>query len=209
MSNPELNRLMDNARIKLPGALDSAIKMELFNVFKEFFIHTNIWEEDIPFDVTATTLSRVTAPEAYTYEVVPTEGTIIRLLGVRDEQGYGVGATMATPGHIILNRSPNVGGTFTATVVKTVSDPVTRQEYPVFPGWILENYFEEILHGLLGKTMAHIAKPYSSPQMAQYHLRFFQAGMSRASRESQHKNLYGAQSWRFPQTFTRRRFTRI
>lgn len=209
MSSPELNRLMDNARIKLPGALDGAIRLELFNVLKEFFIKTNIWEEDIPFDVTPTSLSRVTNPEAYTYEVVATEGVIIRLLSVRDNQGFGVGATMALPGYIVLNQSPNTAVTYTATVAKTVSDPVTRGDYPVFPAWVLESYFEEIMHGLLGKVMSHIAKPYTSPQMSQYHLRHFQSGMSRASTESQHKNLFSAQNWRFPQTFTRRRFTRI
>jgi hypothetical protein len=209
MSNPIINRLMDNARVKLPGAIDDALRLELFSVLKEFFQDTNIWEEDIPFDVVPTSLSRVTNPEAFSYEIVPTEGTITRLVGVVDSGGYGVHATMATPGHIILTTSPNNAQTYTAKVTKTVSDPVTRQGYPVFPTWALERYFNEILDGLLGAMMGQIAKPYSSPQMAQYHLRKFRTGISRASTEGQHKNIFGAQAWRFPQSFTRRRFTRI
>ena len=56
MSSPDINRLMDNARVKLPGALDAALQMELFLVMKEFFDNTNIWEEEIPFSVTPTNL---------------------------------------------------------------------------------------------------------------------------------------------------------
>lgn len=209
MSDPNINRLMDNARVKLPGAIDDALRLELFSVLKDFFQDSNIWEEDIPFDVTPTALSRVTNSEAFTYEIVPTGGMITRLVGVRDSGGYPVHATMATPGEIILTTSPNVAQTYTATVTKTVSDPVTRQGYPVFPGWVLERYFNEILDGLLGGMMSQIAKPYSSPQMAQYHMRKFGRGISRAGNEASHKNVMGAQAWRFPQTFTSRRNTRI
>jgi hypothetical protein len=209
MSNPDINRLMDNARVKLPGAIDDALRLELFSVLKEFFQESNIWEEDIPFEVAVTTLSRVTDPEAFTYEIVPTEGMITRLVNVKDSGGYPVHATMTTPGQIVLTTSPNNAQTYTATVTKTVSDPVTRQGYPVFPNWVLQRYFNEILDGLLGAMMGQIAKPYSSPQMAKYHLGRFGRGISRAGNEASHGNIIGAQAWRFPQSFTRRRFTRI
>ncbi len=35
MPAADMNRLMDHARIRLPGALDAAIKMELFAVMNE------------------------------------------------------------------------------------------------------------------------------------------------------------------------------
>lgn len=209
MANADINRLMDNARVKLPGALDSVLQMELFSVLNEFFQQTSIWTEDISFDVAATSLSRVTNPEAYTYTIVPTDGTIVRLMGVIDSNGFGQAAEMDTPGEIVLQYSPNGADTYKASVAKTVTDPVTREGYPVFPQWVLDKYGSEILDGLLGRMMGQIAKPYTSPQMAQYHLRAFKAGISRAYTESLHGNVYRGQRWRFPQTFTRRRFARI
>lgn len=206
MSSPDLNRLMDNARVKLPGALDAALKMELFTVMKEFFEGSNIWEEDIPFDVTVTSLSRATNPEAYTYEIVPTEGSIIRLIQIKDSGGIPQHGEMTVPGTIILTTSPNTAQTYTATVSKTVTDPTTRQNYPVFPAWVLTRYFNEILHGLLAHMMTQIAKPYSSPTMGQYYMRSFTAGISRANNEHSHGNILGGQRWRFPQNFATRRY---
>jgi hypothetical protein len=209
MSSPDINRLMDNARVKLPGALDAALQMELFLVMKEFFDSTNIWEEEIPFAVTTTDLSRVTNPEAFTYEIVPTDGQIIRLISITDSGGFPQHGEMAVPGTIVLTYSPNEAGTYTATVSKSISDPVTRQGYPVFPAWVLDRYFDTILSGLLGQMMGQIAKPYSSPQMAQFHMRKFSVGVSRANNEHHHANVMGGQRWRFPQSFTTRRFRRI
>jgi hypothetical protein len=209
MANADVNRLMDNARVKLPGALDATLKMELFTVLREFFDHTNIWEETISFEAVPTSLPRVTNPEAYTYEIVPDSGTIIRLMGVYDANGFAQAADMSIPGEVVLLHSPNDSITYYAKVSKTVDDPVTREGYPVFPGWVLDKYGNEITDGLIGRMMGQIAKPYSSPQMAQYHMRVFKAGISRASAEATHGNLYRGQRWRFPQTFTTRRFTRI
>jgi hypothetical protein len=209
MASPDINRLMDNARVKLPGALDSMLQIELFSVMKEFFEGSNIWEEDIPFSVTPTSLSRVTNPEAYTYDILPTEGMIIRLLGITDGDGFPQHGEMPIPGAVILTHSPNVAGTYTAKVSKSVTDPVTRQGYPIFPAWVLERYFNEILSGLLGAMMGQIAKPYSSPQMAQYHLRKFSQGIARANNEHAHANIMGGQRWRYPQSFTTRRNRRI
>lgn len=210
MPSPHQNSLMDNARIKLPGALDGVLTMEFYLVLDEFFRSTNIWEEDIPFDVTATSLSRAANPEAFTYEILPAEsGTILRLIGLRDMDGIPQHGDMAIPGTIVLAHSPNVDTTYIATVSKTVTEPTTRQGYPVYPEWVLIRYFSDILDGLLGRMMMQSAKPYSSPQMGQYHLRRFGAAVSRAGSEAGRKNLWGAQAWRFPQSFTNRRNNRI
>lgn len=206
MANADMNRLMDNARIKLPGALDNAIQFELFSALDEFLQTTNIWYEDIEFAVTPTTDTYLQNPDAYTYELQVLEGGLInRLIGVVDSSGFAQRATMPTPGFIILEYSPNQADTFTARVAKTVTDPVTRDGYPVFPDWILNKYGVDILDGVLGRMMGQIAKPYSSPQIAMVHLRRFQQAISKAKAEVMHGNVYRGQSWRFPQTFATRR----
>ena len=206
MANADMNRLMDNARIKLPGALDNAIQIELFSVLNEFFQETNIWYEDIDFDVSVTSQSYFENPDAYTYQILPLEGgTINRLIGVVNSSGFAQRASMPTPGFVILAYSPNTAETYTARVTKTITDPVTREGYPVFPAWILSKYGNDILDGLLGRMMGQIAKPYSSPQIAAVHLRNFKQAINKARAEVMHGNVYRGQNWRFPQSFASKR----
>lgn len=205
MPDADMNRLMDHARIRLPGALDAAIQMELFATMNEFFQGSNIWYEDIKFAVQPTGDAFIDNPEAYTYDVMPMQGTITRLMGIIDSQGHAQQGYMPTLGRIILSFSPNNADTYTARVALTVSDPVTRSGYPEIPVWIMAKYGNDILEGLLSRMMSQIAKPYSSPQMAQYHGRLFKQAVSQAKVEASHQNVYRGQSWRFPQTFSRRR----
>lgn len=206
MANADMNRLMDNARVKLPGALDSAIQLELFSTLNEFFQETNIWYEYIEFDVTPTNDTYLQNPDAYTYELTPLEGGVInRLIGVVDASGFPQAAIMPTPGYVILRFSPNMAQTYTARVTKTVVDPVTRDGYPVFPDWIMSKYGNDILDGVLGRMMGQVAKPYSSPQIATVHLRNFKQAINKARAEAMHGNVYRGQNWYFPQSFNRRR----
>jgi hypothetical protein len=205
MANADMNRLMDNARIRLPGAVDGAIQLELFSCLNEFFQTANCWTEDIPFDVFQTSLNAYQNPEAFTYEVIPTMGVINRLMYVIDTQGNPRGASMATPGLIVLDYSPETNTTYTARVALTVTDPVTRDGYPEFPSWFLNKYGNDILDGVLARMMSQAAKPYSNMTMAAVHGKNFRGAISQAKVEAMHKNVYRGQSWQFPRTFARRR----
>ncbi len=205
MPNADMNRLMDHARIRLPGALDAALQMELFAVMNEFLQASNLWFEDIQFAVTPTTQSYLDVPGDYTYELIPDQGAITRLQGVVDSKGFSVIASMPVLGQLIVAYSPTVADTYTARVSLTVTDPVTRDGYPEFPDWILNKYGNDILEGLLGRMMTQIAKPYTSTAGAQFHLRNFKQAVSQAKVEASHKNVYRGQNWRFPQTFARHR----
>lgn len=194
---------MDTARVRLPGALDAGIKLELFTVMNEFFQKSNIWYEDITFEVTPTTETYLENPDAYTYELnVLENGTINRLIRVTDAQGMAQSAVMPTPGFVILTYSPNTAGTYTARVTKTITDPVTREGDPVFPDWILTKYGNDIADGVVGRMMAQIAKPYSSPAMAAVFTKNFKQGVNKARAEAMHGNVYRGQNWRFPQSFS-------
>lgn len=210
MANADMNRLLDNARMRLPGALDTAIQYEFFSAMDDFFQKSNVWTENIQFDAVATSATYFQDPDAFTYHLVPMEnGTINRLLGVVDANGFFQNAYMPTLGYLVLERSPNFDQTYTARVAKSVSDPVTREGNPVFPDWILEKYGSEILDGILGRMMSQIAKPYTSPQLANVHLKKFSNAISQAKVEASHQNVYRGQSWKFPQTFMRRRYNKF
>lgn len=200
---PEMIRLMDQARVRLPGAVDAAILMELFSALKDFFIDSNLWRERIDFTAQPVLPGQTHAsnPEAFTYDVVPVEGSIVRLGAVTDAGGRPVRATMERPGCIVLSLPVTSPEPLTAHVVLTVSDPTTRDDYPQFPMWILNRYFTIILDGVLGRMMSQIAKPYSSPAIAMAHLRNFKRGTSAARVDVQRQNVYAAQPWRFPRGF--------
>lgn len=196
MSN-DLNRLMDNLRIRLPGATDTVLQTELFATLDEFLGGSNIWTEDIEFAVTAGETDYTITPSGIS--------TINRLMGVVDQNELPVAVTMAEPGELKLVYEPSVAGTYTAQVALTVADPTTRDGYPVCPDWILGKYANDILDGVLGRMMSQIAKPYTNERMAIYHMRRFAGVVSRAKVEVQHRNVYRGQNWRFPQTFARRK----
>lgn len=192
-----LSRLFDNLRIRLPGVIDDVLKLELFSVLNEFFQDTNAWYEDIPFAVT----SGVT-----TYPITPsTPAKIVRLQGVVNSDEVSVHATMPGDDEITLRWAPTQADTYTARVTLTVNDPLTRDGYPEYPDWALSLYFDEIMDGVLGRAMSQAAKPYANERMAIYHMRRFRSGVARAKVEAQHQYLYRGQTWKFPQTFARRR----
>lgn len=211
MASADLNRLMDNIRIRLPGALDDTIRLELFAVLNDFFQGSNSWYEDIAFDVVPTPLTYAQDPEAFSYEVLPSQqgSSIVRLVGVWDAQAFQQNAVMPDLGTVVIKTSPNAAQTYIARVILTVSDPVTREGYPVVPPWVFNKYGNDILDGVLGRMMAQIAKPYTSAQGALYHSRRFSQSVATAKVEAQHQNVYRGQSWRFPQAFNRRRYNKF
>jgi hypothetical protein len=196
--NADLARLMDNLRVRLPGAVDEAIKLEYFTTMDLFFQSTNIWVEDIDFAVT---------PDVEDYVVTPSGvATIVRLMGVVNSDGRAQSATMRVPGEITLQTSPSQDDTYTVRVALTVTDPVTRDGYPEYPDWIITKYAANILDGVLGRMMSQIAKPYYNERMAIYHSRRFGNCITTAKVEAMHQNVYRGQNWKFPQTFARRRW---
>lgn len=193
MAASDIRRLMDNARVHLPGALDDNIQLELFNALREFLKDTNLWREDIPF------ASRI---GIRTYYIGQTGNAAIeRLMWVTDEGGRSVAATMAIPGEVTLGFSPDQAARYVATVALTISDPTTKDGYPNVPAWITNKYGDGILEGVLSRMMAQPAKPWFSERLAIYHARQFRVAVSSARVDARAQNVYRAQPWRFPQSF--------
>ena len=199
------DRLIKNARVSLPGSLDDAILLELFNTMDSFFRSTNVWTEAIQFSV------QPGDPVGTIYYIEPESvSTIIRLLDVTDANGFRQRAMMSIPGEVTFmtpppNQEPPADPyIYTALVALNVVDPVQRDGYPEFPEWILEKYGLGILDGLLGRMMAQPAKPYTSKDLATAHMMSFRRAISHARTESIHANVANAQAWAYPQSFRTR-----
>lgn len=186
-----VTRLFNDARTRLPGAIDDALKRELFTVLDEFFQDTNCWREDIDVDVD---------PDNTSYDLdSPSYGKIHRLMWTVNADGSYVYPTLSDDlSSLELETAPGQEETWTATVAVTVKDPVTRDSLPLCPSWAMDKYRTGILDGLLGRMMSQPSKPYTSERLAVLHLRRFQAIKSRARIESTHEQTYRKQAWVFP-----------
>lgn len=185
---------MDNIRVNLPGALDGAIKLELFNVLDSFLNETSLWTED----------NNITLSSGQTTYGVSGTGVsrVIRLMFVSDPtltRSYQ--ATMKLPGEIVFSSDPTDGEEVVARVALSVVDPVDSEGYPYVPEWITEKYYECIKHGVLGAMMSQLAKPYTNERMAVYHSRKHRNLMAVARDEGRKMNLFAAQTWFYPQNF--------
>jgi len=197
---PDIARFMNNARMRLTGATDDVLQLELFNTMDDFFKGSNVWCEDIDVQIPgldpAGTIYYVTSDTPslidkllWVFEVPPSS-TIGR--------GRQIGAAMSTPGQITLALQPSSPTVYRVTVSLTVQDPTTRLGYVTFPAWVLAKYRDRLLDGLLGKMMSQPSKPYTNTQLSVFHMRKFKIGISSARVEWMRNNTYRQQAWAFP-----------
>lgn len=193
----DLTRLMDLLRVRLPGARDEIIKLELFSTLDEFFRDSNLWQEDIVFPVT----SGVTDEYEFVNgdrdqpQIKATYNRLMYILDDNDQETYGC---MQQPGVVNLSTAPSANVNYTARFALSVTDPTTSDGYPTLPGWILAKYRDDFLDGVLARMMTQPAKSYSNPTLATYHARRFRNAIAKARAEAQVRNVYRGQSWRFP-----------
>src|SRR6478609_1794523 len=177
-TNPLIDRVMDQIRVKMPGALDGVTQMELWNTLDDFLVRTNVW----------------------------TGETEVKLKVGKLEDGtnYPIKAWISTPGTITFASGVSEPKTIVATVALTVGDPGKRQVYPDVPDWIWGDYYDVIIDGTIGRLFGHPAKPYSNPQMALFHLKQYSAGCDQAKWMVNRGRRMEGQRWMFPQSYAGR-----
>lgn len=195
IAKQDSEQLLKMATVRLPGASDAALKAELYDVLTEFFEDSRCWLESIQFNVVT---------DETTYQVVPTEGQIIGLVGVLNSENTPQHALMPNLGTVILGNRPNVAEAplyYYAIVSKTVVLPTGRDQLPVGPDWVLPRWHVGVLDGLVGRMMSHKDKPYSDEKRSGYHLKKFRNAVAQARVAALRQHTLGAQAWRFPQGF--------
>lgn len=196
MTDTSILRLMQNARIKLPGAVDDAIKLEFYNALNDFFQGSNIWREDISVPVVAGTTDYTISSTA--------SSNIVRLISVLDDNDLPVSATLDLISQkLSLALAPSTNATYTAQVALTIDEPMDGDGYPIFPFWVLNLYLNDLIDGVVGRMMSQAAKPYSNAALATRYMRNFTVAIGAARAEANREFTYGAQRWRFPQSFNR------
>jgi len=186
MTTPALQVLQNMAKIRLPGALDDGINLELAATLTEFFDRTNVWQEEVSIAVEA---------DVTDYTISPSDGLVKRLMNVVTDDDIPVSALLKMPDTLELRFAPSQTDTYVATVALT-SDAARPL---AVPDWLFSTYQLELLDGVLGRMMAQPAKPYSNQTLSVFHMRKFDAGVSNARSATRHGNGYGRQTWRYPQ----------
>lgn len=209
MANVPVARILDTARIQLPGALDGTLRLELFNTLKAFFERSDCWRECICVPV---------SPGHPLYEL-PTHdlASVVRLLwleGVRpcpttDPLAHGPpkrGFLTRTGNyaHLRVGEYPSSAESWHAHVSFSVIDPTDHEGMPTIPDWIIERYFTYLTNGLVSRMAMHPGKPYSNRDLAVFHGRNFNTGVNLAKTEADGGYTRDAQNWSFPQTFRTR-----
>lgn len=201
-----LIRLIDTARLHLPGALEGVLRMELFNVTKKFLQRTNAWQDTVTIDV---------IPAVYDYPLPASQNgafinRLIWLEGPRSnvndpDSGPPRDGFMTTPGFgqetLRIPNPPGANEVWYAHVAMCIADPTDADGVAYAPEWIYDKYQDVLLDGLLERMMAQPAKPYSNTQGVLLHGRRFQSGMSTARAEAAHRFTFGGNSWRYPRPY--------
>src|SRR5580765_4656387 len=226
MTTTNLARLNDMVRVNAPGALDGIIRMEMFDVLKDFFQRTNAWLLEVPIYIDATSndyeittgqnvvvnrlmaLGRLASPLPFTY--APTCPP--QYLSVSDNAASGESqnsmyrtrraGALLNPGVkcpiLRIFENPSASEMWVATLAVNVCDPTDPDGFATPPDWIMEKYLKYLASGVVSQLMLQPAKPYSSLPGAQYHGRMFNQGVGLARTEVRNAFNYSGQSWRFP-----------
>lgn len=184
-------KLMGQAQVMLTGASDAELRVMLFDVLDEFFDGSNCWQENIGVTV---------LPDTLEYPLIPLTGAIRRLYGVLDQNNVPQPAVMPIIGVLRFMYPYNNPQEMTATVVKSVTDPLLCNP-PHVPEWVLPAHGRGILSGILGNMMLQPGTGYSNQAMANYHLVKFRDAIAHARVAMMRANTVGAQAWAYPQQF--------
>lgn len=210
LAQADVDYVLNDLRIGLPGASDAGIRQALWGVIKEFLQDSNSWIEYQKLLVAAGT---------QTYTITPRDGgQIIRLIGVLDGNLVPIRATMPTLGSLCIETpitvtsidqattatSTSATNPWTVGIVKNIQLPGTKDKLPIAPAFVLQVYSKAIIAGVLGKMMMQQGASYTNLPLSKFHMADFKDGIGVARTDTWNQNVQGGQRWAFPQQFATR-----
>jgi len=193
----DLDRLMNECEVQLPGATRAGIRGVMFNVIDEFLSDSNSWPEWIPFTITQNTQN---------YTLTPAKGGQIKRLGdiVDSNRVFypAVVADLLPPSiNICLVWPQNNTVSVSALVFKSVVLPNQHGDIPDAPSWLLPQYERVIEAGIVGRMQMHKAKSYSDGMNGPINVKRLRDGIAMARVQTARGYLKGGQAWCFPRNF--------
>jgi hypothetical protein len=193
----DLDRLMNECEVQLPGATRAGIRGVMFNVMDEFLSDSNSWPEWIPFTITA---------NQQNYTITPAQGGQIKRLGqIFDKNCVVYPATvidLQPPSvSVWLVWPQNMSVSVNAVTYKSIVLPNQHGDVPDAPSWLLPQYERVIEAGIVGRMQMHKSKSYSDSANGPINVKRLRDGIAMARAQAARGYLYGGQAWRFPRNF--------
>lgn len=204
MASDAFNRFYANGAMDVPASIQATLQPVLFEVLRDFMQHTNVWKSDVNITVDATN---------YTYTFTPPAGTAVKRLmnfynPTDTTKRWTWPVVLELPSTLRLGRLFDQPYTYVATLSLYAVDPVDGDGNPIFPAWILDNYFDTLYSGMLWRMFAQPSKPWSNVALAGVRYRMYMKGRGEALAETQRGNTFDNQNWTYPMagtTFGRQR----
>lgn len=196
-ANNEMDRLLQTVKVRVPGVIDGALNIELFNAVVEHQRKSNCWQYEASIPLTV---------DVAAYPIFPPAGSVmVRVLQAtcNDAPSPFGDFTVNYPTEITLATAPtSVGDESPLKVLIAIALAAEQvEEEPsdwALEPWMFERFFDAWLDGALSKLYAHPTKPYSNLKLADYHGRRFRSSMAAAKVEGQEGYAVNVRRWRFP-----------
>jgi hypothetical protein len=181
-SDSQAARLYDNIQATMPGVLLEVIRMELWNAIEEFALRSTYYRARAPWAM---------SPYVREYDFNPFDGSqvafqVLKVLGLPI---YSV-----NPPAILVDGSAGIQAARSGMALLALKPVSFGCD---LPDDLFNRWFECMMDGTKARLMAHPARPYSNPSMAEYHMKRYRVGINLARAEAEQLNS-GQSNFRFP-----------
>jgi hypothetical protein len=181
-ANPDVNRVIENVLAVVPAVTPTNTRLCLFNALEEFALRGVYFRETVNW----TMAIGVTSVD---FNPFSADMSVCWIL-----QQTGLYRWIINPPAEMVDLNP-------PTMVRTGEAIVALKPRALdvnFPPHLWTQWFETILDGTLGRLYAQPAKPWSNPQLAQYHGSRFRMGFNRARDIAARGYSNQHHTWAFP-----------
>jgi hypothetical protein len=174
-------RIYDNIQATMPAVTLPIIEMELWNTVEEFALRSTYFRDRVDWTM---------APDVRTYDFNPYGNNMIAFTILKV---YGLSYWQALPPAVLQDDSYAITGQRNGNALLALK-PIS---FNCLPPVLWDRWFECMMDGVRGRLMSQPAKPYASPQMAEYHMKRFRVGLNLARAEAEQR-YSGQTTFRFP-----------
>jgi len=167
-SNPDVERIYDNVQATVPSITLPIIQLALWNAIEEFAIRSTYFRDRVSWNMAI-------GIQSVDFNPYSSEMSVCWVL-----QQHGLYRwRIEPPARMIDLQNPSAARSGWAWLaLKPVSFDMVKQPGTLPEMW--STWFETMLDGTLTRLYGQPAKPWSSPQLAQYHGTRFRMGLNRA-----------------------------
>jgi hypothetical protein len=182
--------LRDTLRIRLPGALDGGITLELFNTIDEFCRQSTAYRE---------TLSVTLVDGQASYAITPADREILVVYDLRHGSLDTRGARFSD-GTLTLDPVPTAEDVGETLYVDVSLAPMygTGDPEDWLPVKLYQRFHTGLIDGVLARMHSQAAKPYSDVRRGTFHGQRFRNAIRIATARAINPHTQSPQNWRFP-----------